>query len=259
MEEQKEPEQENQNLPAEVNKKKSWHWLLQGILFLVIAAGGAAAIAYLPAFKLQDIRVEGNSYVPTEEICRIAGVYRGEHMLQVKTDAAARTLVKDLRIEEANVRRVFPGGLVIEVEERLPVARVTCDYGYLDIDRQGMVLNAYRVPRERTIPLITGLKLHDLYIGDEVKNPAVQGLLKYLNALRPEERGQLNEIAVMRPDYVVAYTAAAVQIRIGALERLESKAALTQDFLAELRTAKHPIEYIDLSFATPFIKFREGK
>ena len=109
MEEQKEPEQENQNLPAEVNKKKSWHWLLQGILFLVIAAGGAAAIAYLPAFKLQDIRVEGNSYVPTEEICRIAGVYRGEHMLQVKTDAAARTLVKDLRIEEANVRRVFPG------------------------------------------------------------------------------------------------------------------------------------------------------
>ena len=254
MEEHKESGQKDQELPAEKTETKSWHWLLQGLLFLVIAIGGAAAVACLPAFTLQDIRVEGNSYVPAEEICRIAGVYRGEHMLQVKTDAAARTLVRDLRIEQAEVRRVFPGELVIAVKERLPVARVVCDYGYLDVDHEGMVLNAYRTPRSRSIPLITGVKLHDLYIGDAVADDSVQKLLAYLNLLNPGERQQINEIALVRPDYAVAYTTGAVQIRIGALDRLDAKAALTQDFLAELKTAKHPIAYIDLSFATPFIR-----
>ena len=55
MEEHKESGQRDQELPAEKAETKSWHWLLQGLLFLVIAVGGAAAVACLPAFTLQPI------------------------------------------------------------------------------------------------------------------------------------------------------------------------------------------------------------
>jgi hypothetical protein len=34
---------------------------------------------------------------------------------------------------------------------------------------------------------------------------------------------QISEIAMLRPDYVVAYTTGAVQIRLGALDRLDER------------------------------------
>ena len=42
-----------------------------------------------------------------------------------------------------------------------------------------------------------------------------------------------------------------------ALERLEEKAKLTQTFLDDLRENPHPIEYVDFSYESPFIKLRQ--
>ena len=67
---------------------------------------------------------------------------------------------------------------------------------------------------------------------------------------------KLSEIAVVGPDYIVAYTntAKAVQIRLGKLERLEEKARLTEDFLQDLEMNPHPVEYVDFNYTAPFIK-----
>ena len=54
----------------------------------------------------------------------------------------------------------------------------------------------------------------------------------------------------------MAYTTGAVQLRIGRMERLDEKAEITRNFLAELKNAKHPIDYIDFNYTSPFIKFK---
>jgi len=238
------------------NGKPKWRWLAQAVGFLGTLGIAAAAVMYLPFFKVQKINVVGNSYVPAEEICRIAGVYKGEHLLQVETDAAMRNLNKDLRIEQAQVHRTFPNGLEIEVEERRPVASIECEYGFLDLDHKGVVLNAYKTRRLEYVPLFTGVKVRDLYIGDEVKSTEVLSALTFLKALDEDSRRHLQEVALADPEHVVAYTANAVQVRVGSLERLEEKAAQTQDFLQELKVTRYPMEYIDLSYTKPFVKFR---
>lgn len=237
--------------PREPEAKRQW--LFQTLGFLLMVAAAVAAVVYLPVFKLSLISVSGNSYVTEEDICRIAGVYRGQHMFRVATDGAAQNLRWDLRIERATVRRTFPNGIVIEVEERRPVACVVCEFGFLDLDRKGMVLNAYRVRHLQTIPLLRGVEASGLYIGDTLEEAQALLALTYLAGLDTLSLTELTELDLSDPQRVVAYTTGGAQIRVGALERLERKAALTQSFLEVLRTEKQPIEFIDLTYSQAYI------
>ena len=239
-------------VPARAPSKK-WQWLFQVLGFLGLVAVAVAAVVYLPVFKLENIEVKDTSYVPKEDIMRIAGVYKGQHMFQVETDKAVQNLRKDLRIEQAIVKRKFPNGIYIEVEERRPVACVACEFGYLDLDRKGMVLNAYRVRHLQTIPLLSGVAARDLYIGDTFENEQIILALQYLSPFDETELAQIAEMNLAKPDYVVVRTTDAAEIRIGVLDRIEEKVKLTKSFLGDLRTTQKPIKFIDLTTSAPFI------
>ena len=236
---------------------KKWQWLVQIFALLGLVAVAVAAVYYLPVFKLSSISIAGNSYIPAEDICRIAGVYKGQHMFQVETDKAVQNLRKDLRIEQAVVKRTFPNGIVIELEERRPVACIGCEFGFLDLDRKGMVLNAYRVRHLQTTPLLVGVEVRDLYIGDAVGDEQTLLALEYLAALDDMELSQIVEVNLADPKHVLARTTNAAEIRIGVLERLEEKANLTKSFLGDLRATKRPIEYIDLTYSQAVIPKQE--
>lgn len=244
--------------PARAPSKK-WQWLFQVLGFLGFVAVAVAAVFYLPVFKLEFISVRGNSYVSSDDVFRIAGVYKGQHMFQVETDKAAQNLRKDLRIEQAVVKRTFPNGIVIEVEERRPVACVACEFGFLDLDRSGMVLNAYRVRHLQTLPLLVGVTVRDVYIGDMVKDEQALLALDYLSRLEENTLSQIVEVNLADSKYVVARTTNAAEIRIGVLERLEDKAVTTASFIADLRVTTRPIEALDMTTTAPYIVFRDKK
>ena len=240
-------------------RSKKWQWLFQVFGFLGFVVVAAAAVVYLPVFKLETIDVKGTSYIPPEDILRIAGVYKGQHMFQVETDKAVQNLRKDLRIEQAAVKRTFPNGILIEVEERRPVACVACEFGFLDLDRNGMVLNAYRVRHLQTIPLLSGVTMRDAYIGDKVKDEQTLLALDYLSQMDSNTLPQIVEVNLANPKYVVGRTANAVEIRVGVLERLEEKAEITASFIEDLRVTTKPIEALDMTTSAPFVIFRDQK
>ena len=68
---------------------------------------------------------------------------------------------------------------------------------------------------------------------------------------------QISEINLANNQQIVAYTNNAVQVRIGSMDRVEEKAKVTEEFLQELKQTNLAIEYIDLTFASPFIKFKQ--
>ncbi len=222
--------------------------LLLGVLLL--------AVAWSPFFRLRQINIMGNSYVSTQEVCRIAGVYTGENLFSLQTDAIVKNLMQDLRIEQASARGVFPSQLEIQLTERVPVVTVACEYGYLDLDRQGVVIDAYKTLKQMQIPMLTGITMHGLYIGDSIQDDTIRKVLQYLDQLDSVSQHQLSEVNIAQPAHIMGYTTNGVQLRIGSMERLEEKAAITRNFMAELRNAKHPIEYLDLNFSSPFIKFK---
>ena len=133
-------------------------------------------------------------------------------------------LLRDLRIESAVVRRQLPNKIEMEIVERMPVATVACDYGYLDFDRQGKVIASYRTLKGADIPIITGIKLRDLYIGDDNSDPQVASVISFLSRIDPADIGQISEVNITVPNAVIAYTKNALPIRLGRLEGIPDKA-----------------------------------
>ena len=231
------------------------------LLLLLLFAGITAAIACTPIFSIRSIVIQGNSYVSKEDICQIAGVKEQQNIFVITTTDIQQRLLHDLRIEQATVRRVLPSTLEIQVTERIPLATVACQYGFLDLEQNGMVLDAYKKLKAPTLPAITGVTVPDVYIGDRVEQEMVQKVLVFLAALDEEGRKQLSEVNIASAQHLIAYTTGGVQIRLGDVSKMEEKAAHTQAFLRELKTMKYPVEYIDFTYASPFIKFKkqEGK
>lgn len=237
--------------------RRSPRRLLKGLAFLAICGGVMSIIVYSPLFTLQRVVIHGNTYLDEEDILTSGRLHKGEPLFQLETTEVTQNLMKDLRIESAVVRRRVPDTLEIELKERMPVATVACEYGYLDLDRQGKVIGSYKSLRKMPIPMITGVKMHDMYIGDDNRDKNVAKVLEFLSQLNSEALNHLSEINITNPDAIMAYTNQAVQIRLGNFDRWDEKAALTRDFLLGLPKAKHQIEYVDFSYTAPFIRLKD--
>ncbi|MBR6889194.1 MAG: FtsQ-type POTRA domain-containing protein [Selenomonadaceae bacterium] len=240
-------------------RRRSFGRLFRGIIFLVVSAAVLGVFVYVPFFTLNEIRLEGAKYLTEEDILRIGDIYMGEPLFKLETNVVQNRLSKDLRIEEVSVRRKLPHTLEIKIKERRPLATINCDYGYLDLDHNGVVLDSYKTIKTMQIPMITGAAVRDLYIGDTVENEQVRRILDFLQRLNEDTLNLLSEIAIVEANYIVMYSATErpVQIRIGKLERLDEKARLTEDFLRDLATNPHPVEYVDFNYTAPFIKLAD--
>lgn len=235
---------------------RSGRRIFKGIIFLLITCAILSIFVYFPFFTLTSINLNGATYITTEDILKIGNIYIGEPLFKLETDTIATRLSNDLRIEEVSVRRKLPGTLDVTIKERKPVATIICDYGYLDLDKSGKILDSYKNLKEMKIPMISGSTVRDKYIGDEVDDKIVKEILNFLQKINSDALNKISEVAIVSENYIVAYTNTErpVQIRIGKLERLEEKAHLTEDFLKNLDSNPNPIEYVDFNFTAPFIK-----
>ena len=244
---------------AVIRRRRNFGRFFRGIVFLVVSAAVLGFFVYVPIFTLKEIRLDGAKYLTQEDIMKIGDIYIGEQLFRLETDVVQSRLSKDLRIEEVSVRRHLPHTLEVKIKERLPIATIQCDYGYLDLDHGGIVLDSYKSLKSMPIPMITGVAVRDLYIGDTIDDELIKNILVFLQMLNEETRNRLSEISVVEQNYIVMYSATdrPVQIRIGKLERLEEKARLTEDFLSNLEKNPHDIEYVDFNYTAPFIKLAE--
>lgn len=244
-------------LPPRKVRRRSPRRLLKALAFIAICSGLMAIVVYSPLFTLQRLTVNGNSYLKPDEIMQIAHVYHGEPLYQLETAEVTQHLLRDLRIESATVHRRLPDTLEIDIVERRPIATVACDLGYLDLDRHGKVIACYRGLKSMAIPVITGVTLHDLYIGDDNRDAQVASALELLAGLDESALNQISELSLTDPQAVALYTTSAVQIKIGDFSRLDEKIKLIAGFLKELPESKHKIEYVDFGYTAPVIRLRD--
>lgn len=240
-------------------RKRGGRRLARGVKWLLATCAILFVMVYTPLFTLREVKMIGAVYLTPDDVLRVGGIYYGEPLFQLETDDITMRLSNDLRVEEVTVRRSLPSTLEVRVRERKPVATVSCDYGFLDLDRNGKVIDSYKNLKGMPIPMITGVKVSDLYIGDDVSDETLKKILYYLQSMDEESLNKISEVALTEGNYVVAYTdmASAVQIRIGKLERLEEKARLTENFLKDLEVNPHPVEYVDFNYTAPFIKLAQ--
>jgi len=241
----------------EVRKKTISKQFFLIVFILLILFIGMISLLCSPIFSVSQVQVSGNVYMSQAEVIRIAGLADKVNIFRLTTSAVQNKLCKDLRIEQATVQRTFPSTIKIQIIERKPIALVACEYGFLEVDKNGMVLAVHKTITDMQVPIMTGIVLKDLYIGDTVVDSACLNVLEYLAQLDETSVNQISEVHIAAFDQIVAYTRNSVQIRLGSTDRLSEKAKATQEFIQNMKSMKQTIEYIDFNFTAPFIKFKK--
>lgn len=221
---------------------------LVGLLFVVGFFLIIIAFALSPVFVLKNVKISGNYFLTEEEVFRISGVEPGENLFQIEMDDVIQTMSKDIRIEKAIVKRVFPSTIEIQVIERPVLAMVQCDYGFLEVGTGGTILAAHRNLTNVPVPLITGVTVSDLFVGDVVENANINAVINYIALLDSETEKNLSEINIADPENVVVYMKGPVQLKMGDISSLAKKLEITESVSREVSQGKHKMDYVDARF-----------
>lgn len=196
-----------------VRRRLGWTLaLLAGVPALAVglAWGGHAAWRAMFAenefFEIRQIEVTTDGDLGAENILEYARVRKGLNLFAVRPEDIRGSLLSVPVIANAQVGRRLPDTLVIEVAERVSVARLgrPGSGSPLAVDATGHVLGPSSV--RATLPVVLGVRDNGLRPGDVVNDPMLKDALKIL---------EICNQAAMRQELAVA------TIDLGSEEQIE--------------------------------------
>ncbi len=201
-----------------------------------------------------QIQVTGTSQLTSEDVVHIGDLGYPVNILRVRTGSLEERLQKDIRVDTAHVSYALPLTLQVDVKERKALVVVPSQFGFVSLDRQGMVIASSATIPDTTVPIISGVRLGNALLGDTVEAEGIRGAIAYMEAFTEEQRKQIGEINVGDADKMIAYTVEGLPIHIGDRNNLEEKAKITTDMLVDIAHRHVSAQFIDVNIKSPFIK-----
>ena len=164
-----------------------------------------AFFTHNPHFTLMRVQVEVNGQLrPAEIAARLArlGVRAGaKNLFLLDLPALRRDLSKYVMVADARLRLRLPDTLVVEVDERVPVAQYQGRSVYL-LDIDGWVMPSRMDPKLQALPLILGVRNgQQQRLGAQCHDEMVLGALQFLHFIAIRPYGRYFDAAVIQLDY----------------------------------------------------------
>lgn len=247
------------------NRKKTprnWGLLLRrltrGALMLfsavLIAFGGVLTARTLLDsgwFRVDQVRVLGNQRVSAEQIVALSDIRSGVALFDLDLERIGNKIEEDPWVATAQVRRVFPGEIVIEVTERQPGAILSLGYLYY-VDWDGEIFKLLAPSDRLDYPVITGLTAEDLTTNPGQVRSRLQQAMGLLMELKGRKHLSLDDISEVHIDdrigFVLTTYAGGVPIRLG-FDGFGEKLDRLEKVYRELRPQLAGLNYIDLNVA----------
>lgn len=137
-------------------KKKSESFAPGTILIWVFILVGLVAVFLLAnssLFNVSDISVIGCSRFSAGEIVAASGISGEINILHVDEEAARTEIEKNPYLIVTDIRRVFPTGVEIYVEERVPTAQIHTANGWYVTDEKCVALSLNNAGDDQLITL----------------------------------------------------------------------------------------------------------
>lgn len=217
---------------------------------------GAALIIGLFTLPLPigQIQVTGTNQLSSEDVVAIGDLGYPVNILRVRTGALEERLQKDMRVDTAHVSYALPLTLQVDVKERTAVVVVPSQFGFVALDRQGMVIASSPTIPDTTVPIISGVRLGNSLLGDTIESEGIRGAITYMMGFPEDKRKQIGEINVGDAEHIIAYTVDGLPIHIGDRSDLEEKAKITTDMIQDVSQRHVSAEFIDVNIKSPYIK-----
>lgn len=143
-----------------------------------------------PDFAIETIEINNTGSLNRTEIQAWAGVSKGQNLMQVNLLSVQKRLQRIPYIAGVQVERSLPSTLRITINERLPVARLMpyspkgnllAQYNYY-IDSGGYVMRPKEGERLKPLPVITGVSIDEVRVGEFMEKEEVLSALNLLRA-----------------------------------------------------------------------------
>jgi len=163
-------------------KKKSKNRV--GFLGLLLVASIICFFLLSPIFAIEEIEVKGNEQATEKYIISSSGIFYGENILKMnKFDAIEK--IKSLPVvESAAIKREWPDKVIITVFERETVAEVAFYGSKLLISETGDVIRVITDNTETKMPVLEGITVKDVTVGEKLLCAEEEKLKKYLEVLK---------------------------------------------------------------------------
>jgi cell division protein FtsQ len=232
-----------------------WRTVAPVLLILALVAYGlyraAERVVAADALTVARITVDGTNRMSPGEVLALVDGLRGANMVTTDLEPWRQKLLAAPWIEEAAIRRVFPGTVSVVISEREPLAigRIR-DALYL-IDRRGVVIDEFGPSyADFDLPIVDGLAAPPGDDGGLIdgRRAALAGRLLAELQRRPDLAARISQIDVSDArDAAVILKDDTVLLRVGDgrfIERLQAYLDLGD----RLREQVPDIDYVDLRF-----------
>ncbi|HSL98915.1 MAG TPA: FtsQ-type POTRA domain-containing protein [Candidatus Limnocylindria bacterium] len=192
------------------------------LVLLLVGSAGAAVYSWLGRSAIFSVRVVDMNpceHVSGDEISGILKGVAGGNIWSLSKEEIGRRLQSHPFVREVVVRKSFPDKLVVNIEEREPVAMINLDALYY-VDDQGTIFKRLTAYDAKDKPILTGFSRDDLAAKDPV---TIRNLKKTIDLLRHAESGSLSRnISEVHFDAQDGYTLVTrdfgLQLKIGLMD-----------------------------------------
>ncbi len=218
------------------NRKKKFGLLI----FLMILSISIISIIITDAdfFSISNIIVKGNSVLDKESIITASGISKGDNLFKI----SIKNIKKNLRlipyIKTVQIKRKLPKTLLISVKEREENFAIYYLGSYIYIDDEGRVLNVLINKKNKDIPIVKGLQISDVNIGEILslkESITIKDILKLINVSKEEK--VYNKILFISVDSnlnAIIQFNSGIDVAFGNLNDIKYKMRLINEILSDI-------------------------
>jgi cell division protein FtsQ len=168
--------------------------LLLVAFFLFIGHQAYGYLRETPFFRVREVEVKGNQKIPKEILLSLTRVERMPNLFMVRLKEISRRLESHPWVDQVKVRKIFPSKILIEVEERKPIAIIQLEELYY-IDAKGVIFSPVGDRDDHNYPFLTGLTRQLLEADPEGAKGLVLKALELLQLAGKEKISPLEAIS----------------------------------------------------------------
>ena len=216
----------------------SYIWkILLAVLLVGIGAGAAFWLSQSSVLAIDEIVIEGNRAITTEEIMEKAGpLLRGQSLVRPPFDTVRGELGDFAFVEDIEFDRDFPGTIVIRIREHRPfICLQTADGKAFILSSEGKVL-AEQGTAPAAYPVLTTKQPCLAEVGRQVDCADVLTGARFLANIPVNFNYELAEVSVDNGD-INTKTRSGVSVHFGTLVDYELKFEVLRQLLARATAA----------------------
>ncbi|MGG5172966.1 cell division protein FtsQ/DivIB [Pseudarthrobacter sp. J1738] len=211
---------------------------LAAVVVLIVLV--ALATMYSPLLAVRTVAVQGNKLVPTATVQKALQPLEGKTLPRISQSDVDGLLKGFVQIKSSTMQSRPPSTLVVQIQERVPVAVLQVAGKYSLVDADGVSLGPVSDPAKVKLPNIDGG-------AKGLRTDLFKAVTAVLGALPDSVRQQLASASASSADSVKLNLANGKSVVWGNAEDRELKAKVLEALLKKPEDPKVPVNVYDVS------------